>query len=260
MALRIAFDLDGVLANMESELARQAERVFGEAMTRKLQERAADTPLDVPTPKSQPPVTMAQVEAKAAEAAEAGPDNAPALMTLNMTARQQRKLWHHVESIENFWETLEELEPGVVARLAALALDRRWEIIFLTKRPESAGATSQVQSQRWLESKGFPLPSVYVVQGSRGRIAAALGLDIVVDDRPENCLDVVVDSRARAILVWREGEKQLPAAARRLGIGVVHSVGECLDILTQIDQAGREDGGVMTKVMRLLGLKEPATA
>lgn len=255
MPLRIAFDLDGVLADMESELVRQAEIVFGEAMTRKLQDRASDAPLDVPTPKPQPPLTLAQVEAEAA--ANAAPDNTPSLLKLNMTARQQRKLWRHIESIENFWETLEELEPGVTARLAAVAADRRWEIIFLTKRPESAGATSQVQSQRWLESKGFPLPSVYVVQGSRGRIAAALGLDIVVDDRPENCLDVVVDSRARAILVWREDEKQLPAAARRLGIGVVHSVSDCLDILTQIDQAGREDAGVMTKVMRLLGLKEP---
>ena len=80
------------------------------------------------------------------------------------------------------------------------------------------------------------MPSVYVVQGSRGRIAAALALDIVVDDRPENCLDVVVDSKARAILIWREDEKQLPAATRRLGIGVVKSVAECLDILTQIDR------------------------
>ena len=102
---------------------------------------------------------------------------------------------------------------------------------------------------------------MYVVQGSRGRIAAALALDIVVDDRPENCLDVVVDSKARAILIWREGENQLPAAAQRLGIGVVKTVGECLDILTQIDSAAaRDEPGVLTRVMRLLGLKEPASA
>ena len=133
-------------------------------------------------------------------------------------------------------------------------------MIFLTKRPEIVGATAQVQSQRWLESKGFTLPSVYVVQGSRGRIAAALGLDIVVDDRPENCLDVVVDSKARAILVWREDEKQLPAAARRLGIGVVKTVAECLDILTQVDSKPHDQPGVMDRVKRLLGLKEPASA
>jgi hypothetical protein len=134
-------------------------------------------------------------------------------------------------------------------------------VIFLTKRPETVGATAQVQTQRWLESRGFTLPSVYVVQGSRGRIAAALGLDIVVDDRPENCLDVVVDSKARAILVWREDPEQLPVAAKRLGIGVVTTVAECLDILTQVDSAeAREQPGVMSRVMRLLGLKEPASA
>ena len=113
-----------------------------------------------------------------------------------------------------------------------------------------------MQSQRWLESKGFVLPSVYVVQGSRGRIAAALGLDIVVDDRPENCLDVVVDSKARAILVWRDDQKALPVAARRLGIGVVKSVGECLDILTELDAPSPQEPGVLARVRRMLGLQE----
>jgi hypothetical protein len=197
------------------------------------------------------------VEADRQQAAETSADNVPPLLRLNMTARQQRRLWNHVESIEDFWTTLDEHEPGMVARLAALALERRWEIIFLTKRPESAGATAQLQSQRWLDAKGFRLPSVYVVQGSRGRIAASLGLDIVVDDRPENCLDVVVDSKARAILVWRGDESQVPAAARRLGIGVVKSVAECLDILTQVESARREQPGMIDRVKRLLRLKEP---
>src|SRR5262249_43288260 len=144
-------------------------------------------------------------------------------------------LWRHVQSIENFWQTLNELEPGVIPRLAALAAERRWEVIFLTKRPGTSGLTAQVQSQRWLESKGFPLPGVYVVQGSRGKIAAALDLEIVVDDRTDNCLDIVMDSSARAILIWRDDERNLPAAARRLGIGIVSSVAECLDVLTQAD-------------------------
>ena len=53
MSLRIAFDLDGVLADMESELVRQAEIVFGEPMTRKLQERAeAQGPQPATSPQS----------------------------------------------------------------------------------------------------------------------------------------------------------------------------------------------------------------
>jgi hypothetical protein len=236
---------------MEAELVRQAEALFGEVMTRRLRERpgvgsapAESEPGDVP----------------AGGASEPLHENVPQLVKLRMTSRQQRRLWRHVETIENFWEGLKECEPGVIGRLASIASARRWEIIFLTKRPETAGATAQVQTQRWLESKGFTLPSVFVVQGSRGRIAQALDLDIVIDDRPENCLDVVVDSKARAMLVWREDANQLPVAAQRLGIGVVRSVNECLDILTQVDIAGKDEPGVMARVRKLLGLREPASA
>jgi len=256
VSLRIAFDLDGVLADMEAELVRQAEQIFGEAMTRRLQD---GSPVDAGEPAADKDKTPSTDSGPRA-AAEKINDTTPPLLKLKMTSRQQRRLWRHVETTENFWETLEELEPGVIQQLAGLAADRRWEIIFLTKRPESAGSTAQVQTQRWLESKGFNLPSVFVVHGSRGRIADALGLDIVIDDRPENCLDVVVDSKARAILVWREDESLLPVAARRLGIGVVRSVRDCLDILEQIDTPEVEQPSVMDKVLRLLGLKEPANA
>jgi hypothetical protein len=251
VSLRVAFDLDGVLADMEGALVSQAEVVFGEAMTRRLLDGAARPPraADKSETTTDPP-----------PANETAAIDAPQLSRLDLTARQERRLWRHVETMPNFWETLSEIEPGAVASLAKLAADRRWEVIFLTKRPDTAGATAQVQSQRWLEAKGFPLPSVFVVHRSRGRIAEAMGLDIVVDDRLENCLDVVVDSKARALLVWREDEKQLPASAKRLGVGVVKSVAECFDILTQVDGAEAAASGVMDRVMRLLGLKEPATA
>ena len=232
--LRIAFDLDGVFADMEGELLRQSKILFGENVAAK------------PVPPVKP---------EAAAAAE----SAPPATKLELTERQVGRLWRHVATIENFWQSLAELEPGVVARLSTLASERRWEIIFLTKRPETAGATSQVQTQRWLESKGFTLPSVFVVQGSRGRIAASLAIDFVVDDRPENCLDVVSDSKARAILVWREDEKLLPSGTAQLGIGPVKSVAECLDILIAVDAPPAGRPGVVSRVMRLLGLKtEPA--
>jgi hypothetical protein len=257
--LRIAFDLDGVLADMEGELLRQSKILFGERVITQIQQQ---TPPETPA-------LPAETPTDAAGTAASGPSDTPAPETpadstqpavkLQLTARQVSRLWRHIATIEDFWESLNEIEPGVIARLGTLAIDRRWEVIFLTKRPETAGSTSQVQSQRWLESKGFTLPSVFVVQGSRGRIAASLSLDFVIDDRPENCLDVVADSKARAILVWREDEKLMPAAARRLGIGTVKSVDECLDILTEVDASPRERPGVVDRVMRLLGLKnEPA--
>ena len=249
MALRIAFDLDGVLADMDSELVRHAESLFGQAVTRRLENDGADLPQGGSQNQDAPPIPPTT-----------SLDAAPSLAKLRLTSRQQQRLWRHIAAIENFWEGLHELEPGVVARLASVASDRRWEIIFLTKRPATAGSTAQIQTQRWLESRGFPLPSVYVVTGSRGKIAAAFDLDIVVDDRPENCLDVVADSKARAILVWRGDERDLPAAARRIGSGTVKSVAECLDILEHVDTANKDAPGVMSLVRRLLGLKEPAGA
>ena len=243
MPLRIGCDLDGVLADMDAGLLREAETLFGKGVARRLEDSAEAPPPDV----------------EPDDAASSPPESLPPAR-LQISSRQERRLWRHIETVENFWEGLAEIEPGVVKKLASLAAERRWEIIFLTKRPESAGATAQVQTQRWLQSKGFTLPSVFVVQGSRGRIASALHLDVVIDDRPENCLDVVMDSkRARAFLVWRDDPSKLPPAAQRLGIGVVKSVSQCLDILTQLDGPDRDEPGVLARVKKLLGLGESAS-
>ena len=158
-------------------------------------------------------------------------------------------------SAESFWESLNEIEPGIVARLAPLAAERRWEIIFLTTRHPSPGATAQVQWQRWLESKGFVLPSVYVAQGPRGPIASALGLDLVIDASPEHCVDVVENSDARTILVWRADRNSLPVEARRPEINIVRSFGECLDMLTAARERDPQQGGFLVRVKRMLGLE-----
>jgi len=128
------------------------------------------------------------------------------------------------------------LGSGVSRRLAQLARKHRWEIIFLTKRPQTVGETSQVQTQRWLECRGFRYPSLFVVNGARRRIADALALDMVVDDLPADCVDVLSDSQAKAILVWRGRSQTVPASARRLGIRVIESMAECLGVLHDIER------------------------
>jgi hypothetical protein len=229
-ALRIGCDLDGVLADMESELVRQAAGLFGgEAV----QEPEASVKLESPpSPHALPPASTTADSATSDDTAPSVP--------LRLTDRQQRQLWRHVETIDSFWETLTEIEPGTIARLASLVAERRWEVIFLTRRPETAGSNSQVQTQRWLRAQGFDLPSVFVMSGSRGLVAAALALDFVIDDRPENCLDVVLDSTARAVLVWRYEAQRLPAAAQRPGVQVVTSMTDCLDLLIESDRPRRQ--------------------
>src|SRR5262245_2368348 len=236
--MRLGFDLDGTLADMQGALAREADRLFPEI-------DPADLPRSAnPDESSTPPENESAPES-----------DASARATQRLTRRQERELWAAVRARENFWETLDEIEPGALARLAALARDRKWEVIFLTSRPETRGDTAQLQTHRWLAAQGFPFPSVFVVHGSRGKIAASLELDVIVDDRPENCLDVAIDSKARAVLVWRSDEEQVPASARQLGIGAVKSIADCLDILEELDTAGAERSGLVDRLKRLLGLK-----
>ena len=242
MALRIGCDLDGVLADMEAALVREAEKLFGARPKRDESRRQS---LDASSMGDIVPSEVA--------------DNAPLQHELQLSDRERRALWRHVRSIEDFWESLDETEPGIVRKLASLAAARRWEIIFLTRRPTTSGDTAQLQSQRWLVEKGFPLPSVYVVTASRGLIAAGLTLDIVVDDTPENCVDVASDSKALTIAIFRNTGVAPPPILKNMGIHMVSTTAECLDLLTEIDSSlNQPEPGAMGRVLRTLGVKQKA--
>lgn len=235
--MRLAFDLDGTVADMYSALAREARRLFPDI-----------DPSAVPRSVSP--------EGNPAEGDTGAPQPDDSRLSIgNLSSRQQRELWKAVCDQENWWETLDEIEPGSLARLYRLVCDRKWELMFVTSRPETRGDTAQAQSYRWLAARGYETPSIFVVHGSRGKIASALALDVLVDDRPENCLDVAIDSSARAILVWRGDEGKVPASARQLGIGSVSSIHECLDILESLNRPETEGAGVIDRLKRLLGLK-----
>ena len=219
MSLRIACDLDGTLADMESALEVEAERLFGPGVDLRGSLRGRPE---------------GPASAESPDPTASSPGMRPVLPANNgkrLSDRQQRQLWARVRAIDNFWASLKEIEPGAVARLAHAAAQHGWDILFITTRPACAGDTTQIQSQRWLQAQGFELPSVYVVSGSRGRIAAALGLDAVLDDRPETCLDVATDSTAKPFLVWRDTPESVPQGASRLGVKVVFSIAEALQHL-----------------------------
>lgn len=243
MSLRIAIDLDGTLADMTSALQAEAERLFGADVN--LRATLSGRPEGFPSAESPDP---------SASSPGIRPPIADLAPGRRLSVRQQRQLWAHVGETENFWMSLQEAEPGAVARIAAMAAAGGWEVLFITTRPPSAGETTQVQSQRWLQAHGFTLPSVYVVSGSRGLVASALGLDAVIDDRPENCLDVATDSQARAILVWRDSPTLVPPGATRLGIHVAFSIAEALQILSTQDSRTVAPRGVVGRLKRTLGI------
>jgi hypothetical protein len=239
--MRIGFDLDGVLADLHQTFAQVALRRFPH-----LDAAIVASPVVGASPPDE--------ETPADPAAEAPPLAGPG-HGLGLTRRQLNTVWNDLCATEDLWETLRETEPGIVARVAEVADAGRWEVIFLTSRPRSRGRTVQRQSQRWLERLGFPSPSVFVVHGSRGKIADALALDVVVDDRPENCLDVVLESKARAVLIWRGPAATVPGSARRLGIGVEPTVEACVNVLVEAEQAAATPADFMQRLRNLLGLR-----
>lgn len=227
--MRIAFDLDGTLVDMASALAAEADKLFDPRSRPDDQDESDGEPdegiIDIPS---------------------------SGLSRLALTDHQRARLWHHVEKVPNFWMTLKETEKGVVKRLAKVATERRWEVIFLTTRPTVAGKTTQVQSQEWLDAHGFHFPSVYVVQRSRGRIADALGLHAVVDDRPENCIDVATESKAHAILIHPASDHSPLPGAGRLGVRVVKSASDAIALLQKL-QDTKVRTGVTRRLRKLFG-------
>ena len=104
---------------------------------------------------------------------------------LPLSTRQQDRLWRHVEQIDGFWEGLNETGALVAGR--APGDPRRpsgWGAIFPdatrphARRRRAQRAVAAVARSARLRAAELP-PSL--VQDPRGRIAAALGLDMIAD-------------------------------------------------------------------------------
>ena len=241
--LRIGFDMDGTLADLSSAYAAVEESLFG-------QELAAH---ERPAPES-------REEEQHTEQGEPGAatigDNRQTLerRSYRRSSQHRDRVWQAIEATPDFWTTLKPLENGAVKRLYDLTCQHNWEVFFITQRPATAGATVQLQTHRWLMEHGFSTPSVIPLSGGRGRCAAALHLDYLIDDTPQNCVDVLADSSTRAILLVDADDAVAENSARRIGIGTAHNVHDVLDLLIQATEA-RANPSLFEKLRKLVGWK-----
>ncbi|HYT73229.1 MAG TPA: hypothetical protein VEL79_00650 [Vicinamibacterales bacterium] len=211
MSLRLGFDMDGVLANFRASFRATAVKVL-----RRDIEDAEDSP-------------------------ETG---------TQLTPDEIRRVWDHIAKAQNWWMELEPYEPDQIARLYSMARAVGWEVFFLTKRPASAGDSVQFQTQWWIERFGFYLPSVLTVPGSRGEVANGLRLDLIVDDRLINCVEVISASATKAILMQRTDDAATRDHATARGIGVVSTLAEALGVIERMHDLRPQKRG------RLLRLTE----
>jgi hypothetical protein len=197
MSLRIGFDVDGVLADFRAAFHAAAVRIV-----------------------------RGEIE-------DFDPGETPQSES-TLSANDVRRVWDHIAKTSNWWMEIDAYEPDQIARLYSLTRAAGWEVFFLTKRPPSAGDSVQFQTQWWIERFGFYLPSVLTVPGSRGEVANALRLDLVVDDLLINCVEVVSASPTKAILMQRTHDTAARDHATSRGIGVVSTLADALGVIERL--------------------------
>ena len=241
MPLRIGFDLDGTLANFAAAFHDVEVRLFG-----------TDAHTDAGQPEK-------EREEAPGESADDGTDRRngedrriKARQEFQEGRRRRDAIWKAIRATPDFWTQLEPLEPNAIGRIHEIALRYKWEVFFITQRPYTDGDTVQRQSQRWLVTQGFDLPSVLVIGGSRGAAAAALRLDYHVDDSPQNCLDVLAESGAKPILIVASDEESSVQPARKLKIATALNIDAALDILQHATLA-RTNPSLLDRLATLVG-------
>jgi uncharacterized HAD superfamily protein len=113
-----------------------------------------------------------------------------------ITSKQNNQLWDYIKS-SMFWGTLFPL-PGAVEALERLnEISKRHDIYFITTRP---GTLAKFLTEMWLKFHGMDTPTVLVTD-NKAPVVRGLGLDVFVDDKPENNQ---VCWRSWWLMVWTE--------------------------------------------------------
>jgi len=167
--LRIGVDLDGVLADFNSTFIALIKQMIGIEL---------------------PPVS------------DTYPDCWSYHRAGGVTKQQDAVLWAHIsDPTVRFWRRLGELPGATMLRDLSDMMDARKVVVyFITTR---LGASAHQQSMTWLAAHGFRAPVVLIAgsEDAKGKLALGLGLDAFIDDKPENCIQVKLQSPSTKVFI-----------------------------------------------------------
>ena len=99
-------------------------------------------------------------------------------------------VWEDAKNTNNFWLDIPVVQ-GFDLQLAQ-CLNKWHDLYFITDRFDTVGGSAVHQTLTWITSNilAGQSPAGVIVAKHKGPVAASIGLDIFVDDKPENCLEV----------------------------------------------------------------------
>ena len=108
---------------------------------------------------------------------------------LGLTREQELQGWAKVTADPTFWIGL-----AVLNRFPQELLKPSDVVYFITKRKEIPGRSTAQEAAQWLhEKQNIQYPTVLAL-ANKGEVCKALAVDAFIDDKPENCWDVMENS------------------------------------------------------------------
>jgi len=101
-----------------------------------------------------------------------------------------QKAFEDILHIKDFWLSLEAKSIDELNWIHFLQ-DKKIDVYFITSRHATCGPKTPAQeSSEWLQKMGWKNPNV-IVSFNKGAVVNALGINYFIDDHVSNCLDVL---------------------------------------------------------------------
>lgn len=117
-----------------------------------------------------------------------------------VTPSEQKEAWVKAAQTKNLWAELEALPSFDVETVRLLhAVNILHDVFFVTNRFETPGPSPMKQTKYWFYNHANIIAPNVLIAKDKGPMASVLQLDAFIDDKPQNCIDVL-EARSKAMV------------------------------------------------------------